>query len=507
VGWGVALGPGRPPLFGAPFPVPRPAVSDRALRTATLAAALAFVAATTLGVGGLIERRAAIAFGASSTLSVLGGDVATSSDGLTFEPASDGDVVRAGTTLRTSSSGYAVITYFDGSTVSLDPDTTLTLSTLGSDPDGTKTILMRQDFGRTWHVVQRLLTGASRYQVTTPTMTASVRGTSFAIAVGRDAAGDPISTLDTVEGAVAAAKTTGGQPAQEVVVRAGFRATFRTGAPIDGPVPSPEPDRTITITLGARSGVVVDGVGRSNGILEGRVMAQTPGARVERRGGELVVKLPNVPDGKVLAMARGERSRAAVGLFTDVQEKSTAVRSSRQRVPADESGLAVAAVEIRGGQPPTIAAAADDEVALVTRATRGGAPKERDQERKKDDSGGGPGPGGAGGGFVLSADLPGLPFSDRAPADDRRGEASGGTRSAPAAAPQGSVDATGGDRARGGFVPSAPLPDIPALSGPAPKDPSKPNAPQPGDTTKGTTTDPRSPTDRGGSKPDAKGRP
>jgi hypothetical protein len=495
VWWGVALRPRRPPFFSGHLRLARTSVSDRALRTGTIAAALAFVAATTLGVGGLVERRAAIAFGASSTL--------------TFEPASDGDVVRAGMTLRTSASGYAVITYFDGSTVSMDPDTTLTVSTVGSDPDGTKTILMRQDLGRTWHVVQRLLTGSSRYQVTTPTMTASVRGTSFAIAVGPDAAGDVVSTLDTVEGAVAAAKpAVAGQPVEEVVVRAGFRATFRTGAPIDGPVPSPEPDRTITITLGARSGLVVDGVGRSNGIEGDRVVAKTPGARIERRGGELIVKLPNVPDGKVFVLAHGDRSRGAVGLFTDVQEKGTAARSVRQRVPANEGGLAVASVEIRGGQATTIGPARDDEVPLAVTAARGSVTKDRDQERKKDDGGNGPGPGGGGGGgFVPFADLPGLPFGDRAPAGDRATEASGGTRSAPAAAPPGSGDAKGDDRERGGFVPSAPLPDIPALSGPAPKDPSKPNAQEPGDTTKGTSTDTKPGSDRGGSKPDTKGKP
>src|SRR5262249_12232263 len=160
-------------------------------------------------------------------------------------------------------------------------NTTLTVTALGLDPDGTTTISMRQDIGRTWHSVQKLVSGTSRYDVTTPTVTATVRGTMFAVGVTTDTTGEAVSTVATVEGAVAAAKpAVAGQPPEEVLVTPGLRATVKVSAPIDPPAPAPEPDRKVVITLGAASGVVVDSVGRSNGIVNGKFVVQTPGATV-----------------------------------------------------------------------------------------------------------------------------------------------------------------------------------------------------------------------------------
>ena len=430
----------------------------------TLAVAVSFVLATALGVSGFVAQRGAIAFGATTTLTIVGGDVSVSGDGVTFEAATDGAVLRVGTTIHTSASGYAVITYFDGSTVSVDPSTTLTISALGLEPDGATTITMRQDIGRTWHSVQRLLSGSSRYEVTTPTMTASVRGTMFAVGVATDAQGQTVSTVDTAEGVVAAAKPAAvGQTAQEVLVRPGFRATVTQNGPIDPPVPSRDPDRTITITIGAGAGMVVDGVGRSNGVIGERVIAQTPGARIERRGGELVVRLPDLPDGQIVAVVHDGKVRTRTSDVTAVlEEKGQVPRSTTTTVTTSGGREATVSIDVRTGQ-------------LASRSTSS-------SDRKKKDDQGGPGSGGPGG-FAPNAQLPSLPNNEPPPAPDgaRNGDRSGG----------------------GGFVPSAPLPDLPSLTGQTSRDPvPRPGAPS-------SSTDPRSGSDRGGggSRPDTKGKP
>jgi len=446
---GVALGPRRLPAFRAPSEWPRVSPSIRTVRTVTVAAALAFIVATTFGVSGFVGQRG-IAFGATTTLTIIGGDVLVSSDGVSFQAATDGDAVRAGTTIRTSASGYAVITYFDGSTVSVDPATTLRIAVLGADPDGRTTILMRQDLGRTWHSVQKLLSGSSRYEVTTPTMTASVRGTMFAVGVTNDADGQTVSTLDTVEGVVAVFKP--GEPVQEVLVRAGFRATATANAPIDTPVPSPEPARTITVSIAADEGVVVDELGRSDGIVDGRVLAQTPGGRIELRGGELVITLPDVSEARVVSV-RGQKGRSrSVEVTTTVQEKGGSAQTTTETFLADDAS----ATSVKGTGS--------------------------EAQKKNDDQGG---PGSGPGGFAPNAQPPLLPKNE----------------------PSSGASAQSGDKGGGGFVPSAPLPDLPSLTGPASRDPaSKPGSDtNPPDTRSGT--DPKPGIDHGGGKPDAKGRP
>ena len=265
------------PLLPAGAPtVPHVAMSARAVRVTTLAVVMSLALATALGVAG---QRSTSALGHVTTLTVIGGDVSVATDGAIFTPAADGDVVRAGATVRTGPSSYALITYFDGSTVTIDPSSSLTVVALGLDPDGTTTISMRQDIGRTWHSVQHLLLGSSRYDVTTPTMTASVRGTMFMVAVAPDDEERTVTTLDTIEGVVAA---TGAAPAgAPVLVPAGFRVSARRGEPIGPPGRIPANERARTVTTGHASGVVdaggrLDPGARSNGFVPPASLPEIP---------------------------------------------------------------------------------------------------------------------------------------------------------------------------------------------------------------------------------------
>lgn len=176
------------------------------------------------------------ALGAVSTLTVLSGEVTVKHlDADAFVVATDGEVIAAGDTVRTGADARALITYFEGSSVTLEPDTALVVDSAEVRGGGT-IVLMTQLFGRTWHVVTKLVNGQSRYDVDTPASTASVRGTRFLVDVTVDE-----TTISTAEGRVVAA-VPAGAGIVEVPVVAGMTQTQERGAP----PASPRPDRTTT---------------------------------------------------------------------------------------------------------------------------------------------------------------------------------------------------------------------------------------------------------------------
>jgi hypothetical protein len=141
------------------------------------------------------------ALGATTTLTVVRGDVLVRHADGEFVPARDGEVIAAGDTIRTGSDALAEITYFEGSSVRIESRTELVIEALSTESDGGTVIAMWQTVGRTWHVVTKLITGSSRYEVRTPSSTASVRGTIFAVDVRLEPAGS-LATVTTSEGAV-----------------------------------------------------------------------------------------------------------------------------------------------------------------------------------------------------------------------------------------------------------------------------------------------------------------
>ena len=299
--------------------------------------ALSFVLAVVIGISGVIAPGGGTALGASTTLTILGGEVQVSRDGGAFVPAADGAIIGPGDVIRTSADSRAVLTYFEGSTVSVEPSSELAIDEASSSPDGSTVLVMTQNLGRTWHVVTKLITGGSRYEVRTPAATASVRGTAFAVGVAADASGKSVTEISTTEGAVAASAppTTADPQPEPVVVAAGFQATATSGErTLQAPTPAPEPERKVTVTVGSANSLVVDPLGRSNGFKDGKLVLQTPGAQVIRTAGTLLITLPNLPDGKistVVARPSDGSSSADVPVITTVQERgkpSTLVQDS-----------------------------------------------------------------------------------------------------------------------------------------------------------------------------------
>lgn len=306
---------------------------------------MSFVLAMVVGISGVIAPGGGAALGASTTLTIIGGDVQVSRQGAPFAAATDGAVLAPGDIIRTAADARAVLTYFEGSTVSIEPSSELAIDQAHAAPDGSTVVVMTQNLGRTWHVVTKLIAGGSKYEVRTPAATASVRGTAFEVGVIRQADGQTRTAIVTTEGAVAAAvPATAAEPEPEpVVVPAGFQTTARSSERRpETPTLAPEPARKVTVTVSNENSVVVDPLGRSNGVKDGKLVLQTPGAQVVRTDGRLTITLPDVPDGKLSTV---------VSRSTDAPSTNA---NSSSAIPAAPPVQVVTTVEERGKAPAVV---------------------------------------------------------------------------------------------------------------------------------------------------------
>jgi len=293
-------------------------------------------------VGGGFESRA---LGAATTVTIISGDIqvrhgATGS----FVSATDGEVLTAGDTIRTADGARAVFTYFEGSTVSIEPNSELTIETASSLTDGSTVVVMQQNFGRTWHVVTKLITGNSKYEVKTPASTASVRGTAFEV----DSDGER-TVVTTTEGTVVDRVADPDRPGQtvEVPVPAGKTHEQKKNARPAPAAAAPQPERTLTMTLDDQNSLIVDAEGRKNGIdKNGKKHLETPGAQlVKTKDGKLQVVLPNVSDGRLEALVR-KAGGGEVGVQTTVADKGREPVKVEGKVMTDTSGQARASVDV-----------------------------------------------------------------------------------------------------------------------------------------------------------------
>ncbi len=390
----------------------------RVRRFRMLAGIVALGVALTLAIGSAGPGSGS-ALGAATTLTVLSGDVAVRHGaGGSFAPARDGEVIAPGDAIQTAAGARAVITYFEGSTVTIEPLTTLVVDEAEAIAGGGTIVSMTQLVGRTWHVVTKLATGASRYEVRTPASTASVRGTEFEVSSDADA-----TTVTTTEGEVVAQVADAGQGGRvvEVPVAAGTTQTQRRDAPPAPARAAPRAERTVSVTVAASSSLVVDPLGRTNGVTrDGKLVAQTPGAQVRREGDSVVVELPDMPDGRVAARTDGPAPRrdGAVTVRVEERGRELEVRDTlRSANGEDRSGF-----EVRRGEDGKTGARVlgEDESDALPRGTatpsRRGVSATPEPARRPDDGRGegkgqgqgqgqAPGPGG----FVPPSALPTLP--------------------------------------------------------------------------------------------------
>ena len=304
---------------------------NRRLRLGVTATGVAFVIAIMLGATGALAPAGQAAASGASTLTILSGSVWVRHAGGDFQSAADGAVLIAGDTILTGADARAVLTYFEGSTVEIEPESELSIDAARSDSNGDTIIVMQQNLGMTWHVVTHLLTTGSMYEIHTSTATASVRGTQFTVAIEPDGT----TTQTTTEGAVA---DTDARGTTTVLTPPGHQTTTRKGETPAQPAPVAAPDRTVTVTIADENALVVDTLGRANGLKDGKKILQTPGAQLKVVDGHLVVTLPNVPDGALTTHVAGGSS--ATDVTTKLEDKGKpAVEVKDTVAPGTNSGV------------------------------------------------------------------------------------------------------------------------------------------------------------------------
>jgi hypothetical protein len=120
-----------------------------------------------------------------TTLSVISGSVEVRDEGASeFRPAEDGETLDIGDAVRTGADSRALITFFEGSTLEMEPETEVTMERLEGEEEGGFFTQIGQSLGVTWHRVVEFTDPGSAYEVETPSAVAAVRGTLFQAGVG-----------------------------------------------------------------------------------------------------------------------------------------------------------------------------------------------------------------------------------------------------------------------------------------------------------------------------------
>ena len=176
-----------------------------------------------------------------TTLSVISGTVEVQEDGTSdFRPAEDGETLEVGDSVHTGPDSRALITFFDGSTMEMEPETQVTMEKLEGEGEGGLWTRVGQSMGVTWHRVVKFTDPGSRYEVETPTTVGAVRGTLFQTAVQSG-----VTTHDLFEGAMSVS----GHGVEEVV-EAGQRAVTEQDQPPEVS-DTPPPDASLKLELGS----------------------------------------------------------------------------------------------------------------------------------------------------------------------------------------------------------------------------------------------------------------
>lgn len=179
------------------------------------------------GVYLYLPRGSAAASDNAATLAVLNTAVDAQKGSSEFAPALDGDVLASGDFVRSSTDGRAVLTFFDASTLSVDPGSLVKVLTLGRVGSGGIQLIVEQTLGRSWAAVSKLKTPDSKFEVKTPSSIAAVRGTAFETIVTANADGTTSVTYKVDEGEIVVTANAGGS----VTVGAGQQVTINSGQP------------------------------------------------------------------------------------------------------------------------------------------------------------------------------------------------------------------------------------------------------------------------------------
>ncbi len=210
-----------------------------------------------LGSGNLMSPTPVVA--PHSTLSIFSGSVEVKvSDGESWQPATDGMVLSQGARAKTAAGSHALLTFFEGSTIKLDPGTDIEIRQIEFADERTANIVLKQRTGRTWSRVEKMAGLVSHYQIETPSASATVRGTLFMTEVDRTG----FTRVMTTEGSVSVAAQ-----GVKVFVPANHQTQVEAGNAPSHQILVPDAESALLISIGMPAiGSVRDPTGSSTGI-------------------------------------------------------------------------------------------------------------------------------------------------------------------------------------------------------------------------------------------------
>ncbi|HET7700911.1 MAG TPA: FecR domain-containing protein [Candidatus Limnocylindria bacterium] len=204
-------------------------------------------------VGGVaylyVPRDRGLSAAVAATLAIFNTDITSQKGGGgDFTPALDGDLLSSGDVVKSSTDGRAVLTFFDGSSLTVETGSVVKVTTLDRLENGGIRLVIEQSLGRTWASVAKLKTPDSKFEIKTPTSTASVRGTAFETVVEQRPDGTTSVTYKADDGEVVVTANAGGQTS----VTANTQVTIaqnQPAPPAAAPIP-PSPTLRVTSSAG-----------------------------------------------------------------------------------------------------------------------------------------------------------------------------------------------------------------------------------------------------------------
>lgn len=149
-----------------------------------------------------------------------------------FSAAAEGQTLREGDVIRTGPDGRAEIEYFDGSITRLDLNTTFRIVALTDDAESGSTVIEAdQASGGTFSRVVELSGSESRFETSTPTAVASVRGTDYFVLFNDD----ETQIVGVIEGVVNVGGTVGDDISLTALRGVNVSPSGVLGAPFDLP--------------------------------------------------------------------------------------------------------------------------------------------------------------------------------------------------------------------------------------------------------------------------------
>lgn len=213
------------------------------------------------------------AYTSFTTLSVLSGDVFVLKQGTdTWVQVTDGMTIVTGDRVKTGAKAHALITFFEGSTMEVQPDTEVSIEEISTvDETGSTTIKLKQKVGETWNRVEKLIDPASCYEIESPAGAAVVRGTTIGVVV--KLAGDTKAKVLEGEASFIAQEV-------EMLIAKGMEGGATPGKPPSDPTPIPPPNSILRLSICSPAWMrVVDPEGRSAGMVPpSLIVNQIPGA-------------------------------------------------------------------------------------------------------------------------------------------------------------------------------------------------------------------------------------